>query len=64
MKIEEAIEILQKLTLPIKAEQDHRQHQAVRLGIEALKRIKVEREHFSMSLVLYIGAPLPGESEE
>jgi len=35
MKIEE----LGQLKLPIKTEEDHRKHQAVRLGIEALKWI-------------------------
>ena len=36
MKIEEAIEILNTLKLPIRTEQDHRKHLAVRLGIAAL----------------------------
>jgi len=40
MKIEEAIKELNTLKLPIKTEQDHRRHQAIRLGIEALKRVK------------------------
>jgi len=36
MTIEEAIEILNNLELPIRTEQDYRKHLAVRLGIKAL----------------------------
>ena len=37
MTDEQAIKELNTLKLPIKTEQDYRRHQAIRLGIEALK---------------------------
>jgi len=40
MTLERAIEELNSLELPIRTELDHKKHLAVRLGIEALKRVK------------------------
>jgi len=60
MKIDEAIERLGKLRLPIKTQENHKDHEAVRLGIEALKRIQVSRKHFSR----VFPTPLPGETKD
>ena len=43
MTLDEAIKENNTLQLPLKTEQDHRKHLAVRLGIEALKRLHVLR---------------------
>jgi hypothetical protein len=59
MKIEEAITILNRLELPLKTRQDKLQHRAVRLGIEALIRLKEHREqHIDITF-----RALPGETE-
>lgn len=60
MTIDEAIEKLNKLSLPIKTQYDHANHEAVRLGIEAMKQWKIYRSG---------GVPsqeylLPGETAE
>jgi len=60
MTDEQAIKELNTLKLPIKTEQDHRRHQAIRLGIEALKRIQEARVKYHSVW----GDTLPGEDEE
>ena len=40
MELKEAIERLNKLKLPLKTEEDSLNHKAVRLGIDALDRIR------------------------
>ena len=60
MNIPKAIEILQDLdtTLPQSSPEDRRE--AVRLGIEAMKRLKIHREH-SIPGPMFL---LPGETED
>ena len=60
MKLDKAIEILNHLELPLKTAEDHDNHLAVRLGIEALKRIRLGRD--TPSGLSFI--PLPGETAE
>jgi hypothetical protein len=60
MTIDEAITQLKQLPLPLKTRSDYKKHQAVRLGIEALKRIKEGRE---MNYE-YFSHWLPGETKE
>lgn len=59
MTIDEAIRELEQLPLPLKTGGDHERHLAVRIGIEALKRVKAQRGPGGE-----IGAlGLPGETE-
>jgi len=44
MTIDEAIKELNGLSLPLRTIADRRKHDAVLLGIEALKRVKNERD--------------------
>jgi hypothetical protein len=59
MTIDEAIERLRKLPLPLKTKNDMGNHNAVMLGIEALKRCK---EYRLPGLVRY-SRLLPGETD-
>jgi len=63
-ELEEAIEELRALALPIVTEQDYRKHKAVRLGIEAIERVRQIREA-SIKLVKYnlCDHLLPSETE-
>lgn len=45
MKIAKAIEILSSHVIPLKTAQDHDFFDAIKLGIEALKRIEYLRYH-------------------
>ena len=59
MNIPKAIEILQHQPIFLNSASDHDFCEAIRLGIEALKRTQQEREH-SLS---FAGELLPGETE-
>jgi hypothetical protein len=59
MKIDDAIERLGSISLPIKTKDDHANHEAVWLGIEALKRVKEDRYYEVASQ-----KPLPGETSD
>jgi len=59
MQLSKAIEILDHLSLPLETATDHDTHLALRLGIEALKRIQEDR-HFSG---IRSTKSLPGETE-
>jgi hypothetical protein len=58
MTIDEAIQTLKKLALPIKTESDYKNHMAVRLGIAALERERERR--FNPRITERV--LLPGES--
>jgi len=60
MKLEEAIKRLKRFALPSWSKEDHADNEAVRLGIEALKR------HSYGDRITYNDylTPLPGETEE
>lgn len=60
MKPEEAIARLGKLRLPMKTEEDHKNHKAVRLGIEALQVVKDNRGYPEY----IIPRQLPSETED
>lgn len=60
MTLDEAIKRNKELWLPIKTEEDHKNHEAIRLGIEALKGIKAIR----CGAISDVKQPLPGETEE
>ena len=60
MKIETAIEILTRMATPTNPELLMNKHLAIRLGIEALKRVKADR---TLPYPV-ISDPLPGETEE
>jgi hypothetical protein len=60
MTIEEAIKELNTLELPMKTAQNYDKHLAVRLGIEALKRIKEQKTQIPP----WTGSLLPGETED
>lgn len=58
MTINEAVQRLEKLPLPLKSKEDYENHVAVRIGIEALKDIGRKRRAGTIS-----GAYLlPGET--
>ena len=59
MKIEEAIERLNGLEIPLRTKEDHSNFDAIQLGIEALKFKQNIRAH----TVDDFDALLPGESE-
>lgn len=60
MKLAKAIEILIPLTIPPGTCPDPDINDAIKLGIEALKRERKHRE----GLILTKPEPLPGETEE
>lgn len=60
MIIDEAIKELEELSIPIKTRADYRKHLAVRLGIEALWRVKQRRQNVCDLEDQF----LPGETEK
>lgn len=59
MTLEEAIRLLEQDANDIDYDYDTRLPDAERLGIEAIKRVKLEREYYHPSLTML----LPGETK-
>lgn len=60
MKIEKAIEILRNILLDVSTDGPLDQHDALKLGIEALKRLRDHRNGFPLPP----STLLPGETDE
>lgn len=60
MTLEEAIKHITELMQDFKYKVSAAEYKALQLGIEALKRVKLEEPFASF----YIGDPLPGETED
>ncbi len=60
MNLDQAVKVLGKIAIPIKTRGDYTKHQAVLLGIEALKRIQAIRITDRVERI----TRLPGETEE
>jgi hypothetical protein len=58
MTIDEAIQKLLKLRIPLKTDEDYKNHEALRMAIGAFRHLKWERNHMALDTV----SLLPGET--